>query len=110
MIKKHLPILIFLVIYFSITAYKLISHPTPFYDWDESINVQVAKETIANKSLVPLWQGKAWLDKPPFPFLFFGEIMKLTPFLKPDISLRIISLLLSLVSLLFVYLLFYKAI
>ena len=106
--KKHLSLIIFLTLYFFVIAFKLVNHPTPFYDWDESINVQVSKETIANKSFVPLWQGNAWLDKPPLPFLFFGIIMKLTPFLQPEISLRLTSLFLSIVALVFVYLIYLK--
>src|SRR3989344_8908383 len=106
--KKHLSLIIFLTLYFFVIAFKLVNHPTPFYDWDESINVQVSKEIIKNKSLVPLWQGKAWLDKPPLPFLFFGIIMKLTPFLQPEISLRLTSLFLSIVALVFVYLIYLK--
>ena len=109
MIKKHFRLVIYLSLYFLIIAFKLIINPTPFFDWDESINAQVSREMIENKSLVPLWQGSVWLDKPPLPFLFFGVIMKLTPFISPEISLRITSLLLSIISLLFVYSIFYKA-
>src|SRR3989344_6459418 len=109
MLKKHFPLTIFLIFCFCIIAYKLIAYPTPFFDWDESINVQVAKEMIEKKSLVPLWQGNTWLDKPPLPFLFFGIIMKLTPFLQPEISLRITALILSIIALIFVYATFYKA-
>src|SRR3989344_4567770 len=108
LIKQHLSLVVFLTCYFLIISYKLIINPTPFYDWDESINAQVAKEMIENKSLVPLWQGKYWLDKPPLPFLFFGIVMKLTPFVQPEISLRLTSLFLSLVALVFVYLIYLK--
>ena len=62
-IISHFLIITFLILYFSIIAYKLILHPTPFYDWDEAINVQVAKETIEKFSLVPLWQGKIHVFK-----------------------------------------------
>ena len=109
-IKDHLLLIFFLSFYFFALGFKLISHPTPFYDWDESINVQVSKETIENKSLVPLWQGNYWLDKPPFPFLFFGIIMKLTPFIQPEISLRLISLFLSIIALIFIYIIYLKAV
>ncbi|OGK08746.1 hypothetical protein A2767_06120 [Candidatus Roizmanbacteria bacterium RIFCSPHIGHO2_01_FULL_35_10] len=109
LLTQHLLLIIFLTFYFSFTAYKFVSHPTPFFDWDESINVQVAKEMIEQKSFVPLWQGKAWLDKPPLPFLFLGVIMKLTPFLQPEISLRLTSLFISIVALVFIYLVFLKA-
>ncbi len=109
MLKKHFLLILFLILYFFIIAYKLIFNPTPFYDWDEAINVQVSKEVIEKMSLVPLWQGNPWLDKPPLPFLLFGIVMKFTPFVSPEISLRFFSLLLSLISLIFIYTVFYKA-
>lgn len=108
--KKHYLIILFLILYFVVIAYKLVYHVTPFYDWDESINAEVGKEMIHNRSLVPLWQGNFWLDKPPFPFLLFGSIMKLTPFIMPEISLRIAALGLSIIALIFIYLLVEKAI
>ncbi len=108
-IRKHFLLFIFLFFYFAVISFKLISTPTPFFDWDESINAEVGKEMISQSSLVPLWQGKAWLDKPPLPFLFFGIIMKLTPFIAPEISLRITALILSIIALIFIYLLFLKA-
>ncbi len=108
-LREHSVLLIFITIYFTIIAFKLLSHLTPFYDWDESINVEVGKEMIKKLSFVPLWQGKVWLDKPPLPFLFFGLIMKLTPFITPEISLRIVALILSVIALIFIYFLFFKA-
>ena len=109
LIKKHPLLIIFLTLYFLVIAYKFISHPTPFYDWDEAINVEVSREMIEQKSLIPLWQGAPWLDKPPLPFLLFGTVLKLTPFVQPEVSLRIVSLLLSLISLILIYFVFYKA-
>ena len=109
-IEVHLLLIFFLSFYFIVISFTLITHPTPFYDWDESINVQVSKEIIENKSLVPLWQGNPWFDKPPLPFLFFGIIMKLTPFIQPEISLRITALFLSLLALVFIYSVFLKAV
>ncbi|OGK15497.1 hypothetical protein A2774_04350 [Candidatus Roizmanbacteria bacterium RIFCSPHIGHO2_01_FULL_39_12c] len=108
-IKSHLPLIIFLLFYFFIIGYKLIVFSAPFFDWDESINVQVSKEVIENKSLVPLWQGEPWLDKPPLPFWIFGLVMKLTSFIRPEISLRIFSLILSIIALIFVYSNYLKA-
>src|SRR3990167_9998868 len=108
-IKKHWFISLFLISYFLVIAYKLIANPVPFYDWDESINAEVGKEMIEQKSLIPLWQGKVWLDKPPLPFLFYGFVMKLVPGISPEISLRMATLILTVIALALVYKIFYKA-
>ena len=102
--KKHWPVIIFLSIFFVLIASKLISHPTPFYDWDESLYVQTGKEMIEqNKFLLPVWQGTYWLDKPPLIPLIYGFIVKLTFFLTPEITTRLFSLLISIIILSFVY-------
>lgn len=102
--KKHLPIIIFLTIFFVLTANKLIFHPTPFYDWDESIYIQAGKEMIQQKQFItPLWQGTNWLDKPPFIPLIYGVITKLTFFSTPEISTRLFNLIISIIVLSFVY-------
>ncbi len=36
-----------------------------FYDWDEGMYAQIAKEIIKNKSLFTTFNGQVWLDKPP---------------------------------------------
>jgi len=59
---------------------------------------------IRNKSFfVPLWQGRAWLDKPPVPSLFYG-VVELLPY-APEITTRIATLILSNVTLVFLYIL-----
>ncbi len=106
-IKTHLLVICFLVFYFSITAYKFAAHPTPFYDWDESIYAQVGKEMVNQKSLVPLWQGQNWLDKPPLVPLAYGIVESTVP-LPPELSTRLFTLLLSIAALFMVYLLYYR--
>ncbi len=102
--KKHWPVIIFLSIFFVLIASKLISHPTPFYDWDESIYVQAGKEMINQKSfLTPIWQETNWLDKPPLIPLIYGLIVKLTYFSIPEITTRFFSLFISIIVLAFVY-------
>lgn len=81
--KKHLPVVVFLSIFFVLIAVKLILKPTPFFDWDESLYIQTGKEMIEqNKFLMPVWQGNYWLDKPPLIPLIYGLIAKLTFFLR----------------------------
>lgn len=102
--KKHWLIIIFLIGHFCLIAFKLISHPTPFFDWDESLYVQTGKEMIEqNKFLMPVWQGSYWLDKPPLIPLIYGLISKLTFFSTPEITTRLFSLFVSIIILVFVY-------
>ena len=102
--KKHWPLVLFLIFYFSIIAFKLISHPTPFFDWDESLYIQTGKEMIEqSKFLMPVWQGAYWLDKPPLIPLIYGLITKLTFFSTPEITTRIFSLIISIIILGFIY-------
>ena len=100
----HLPFILFIAGFFFLVAYLIVKRNVPFYDWDESIYAQVGREMMRNKSfLVPLWQGRPWLDKPPIPSLFYG-IVELLPF-APEITTRIATLILSCVTLIFLYIL-----
>lgn len=92
--RKHIPFFIIIFIFLGVNLFKVISDIQPFFDWDEGIYAQVGREMIRAKSyLVPLWQGKAWLDKPPLPPLVYG-LTTLLP-LQPELSMRIVSVLLS---------------
>jgi 4-amino-4-deoxy-L-arabinose transferase-like glycosyltransferase len=106
-VKEHYLLVIFLIIYFLVTSYKFVAYPTPFYDWDEAIYAQVGREMVKAKSVVPLWQGKFWLDKPPLVPLAYGIVETIAP-LPPEISTRIFTLLLSTLVLVFVYALYWK--
>ncbi|KKQ01963.1 MAG: hypothetical protein US11_C0002G0022 [Candidatus Roizmanbacteria bacterium GW2011_GWA2_36_23] len=106
-LKNHSPIILFLIFYFSITFYKLVSSPAPFYDWDESIYAQVGREMVTQKSIVPLWQGKIWLDKPPLAPLAYGIIGRTIP-VSPEISTRTFTLLLSILILALFYIFYYR--
>ncbi len=105
--KKHFLIILFLLFYFGITAYKFIAYPTPFYDWDESIYAQVGREMVKAKSIVPLWQGQYWLDKPPLVPLAYGIVETISP-LKPELSTRLFTLLLTILLFIFIYYFYYK--
>lgn len=50
-----------------------------------------------------MWQGRPWLDKPPVPSLFYG-IVELLPFAQ-EITTRIATLILSSITLIFLYIL-----
>ncbi len=105
--KNHILIILFLLFYFGITAYKFIAYPTPFYDWDESIYAQVGREMVRTKSIVPLWQGQSWLDKPPLVPLSYGIVETIAP-LKPELSMRLFTLLLTTLLFIFIYYFYYK--
>lgn len=94
---------IFLFFYFGFIFFKLLSKPLPFYDWDEAIYLQVGREMIEQKSFIPLWQGKYWLDKPPLVMILYGLIPKIFPFLKPEISTRLFNIILNLIFLILLY-------
>ncbi len=101
--------LIFISFYFLAVGSKLIAHPTPFYDWDESLYVQTGKEMLQNNYfLFPVWQGIPWLDKPPLIPLMYGLIMKIFFFVPPEISTRIFTLAISLIVVSFIYVLYYR--
>lgn len=100
----HLPLLLFIVGFFLLVTYLIINRSAPFYDWDESIYAQVGREMMKSKSFfVPIWQGRPWLDKPPVPSLFYG-IVELLPFVQ-EITTRIATLILSSITLIFLYIL-----
>ena len=100
--KKYIPLFIFLIVFLGANLFKVITDVRPFYDWDESIYAQVGKEMMQSKSyLVPLWQGRAWLDKPPIPSLMYG-LMTYIP-VQNEISMRVLTVLLSGVALALLY-------
>lgn len=99
---RHFIVIIFLALYFSIITFKLVSHPTPFYDWDESIYAEVGREMVQKNSLIPLWQGTPWLEKPPLVPLVYGLIIHYVP-IQPEISTRVFSLMLAIVALVLIY-------
>jgi hypothetical protein len=110
LLRKHLPFIVYIIFYFGVLSAKLITNPMPFYDWDESIYSQVGLEMLRRMSLVPSWQGITWLDKPPLVPLFYGLVIKLFPFIQPEISVRISTLLLAIGVFILMYLLYYKVV
>ena len=92
--RKYIPFFIFFFVFLGVNLFKVIYDVRPFFDWDESIYAQVGNEMIQEKSyVVPLWQGKAWLDKPPIPSLMYG-LMTYIP-VQHEVSMRVLTVLLS---------------
>ena len=111
LIKKNPLLFLFLLLYGATLSYKLISAQTFFYDWDESLYIQTGKEMIEKRFfLFPVWQGQPWLDKPPLVPLLYGVIMKFFYFAPAEITTRLFTLLISIIVLIFVYILYYRVI
>lgn len=109
-LRKHFPFVSYILLYIALLSHKLITNPMPFFDWDESIYSQVGIEMINRFSLVPSWQGVTWLDKPPLVPLYYGTVIKLFPFIQPEISVRISTLLLSVIVFSLLYALYFRVI
>jgi 4-amino-4-deoxy-L-arabinose transferase-like glycosyltransferase len=74
-IKRNWLFFVWLTLYFGFISWRLINHPTPFFDWDEAIYMQSGKEMWEQKSyFIPLWQGQIWLDKPPLIPLIYALV------------------------------------
>ncbi len=52
----------------------------PFYDWDEGIYAEVAKEIIKNKSLKTTFNEHPWLNKPPLSHFIIAFVFILTDY------------------------------
>ena len=63
----------------------------PFHDWDESIYARLAKEGLS-QFVFPQYLSTPWLEKPPFPIFIWQFLVNLG---KPEVSLRFVSLLVS---------------
>ncbi|MFA6005469.1 MAG: hypothetical protein WC775_03195 [Patescibacteria group bacterium] len=105
---EHWSIILFLTFFFVTTAFKLISSVRPFFDWDESLYVQVGREMVQNNFfLAPVWQGKIWFDKPPLSSLFYGIVTLGLP-VQPEISARLLVLATTTVIFILLYILYYR--
>ena len=65
--------------------------------------MEVGREMIKNKSLIPLWQEKLWLDKPPLVMILYGIIPKISPLIEPEISARLFNLFLNIIFFVILY-------
>jgi len=73
----------------------------PFYDWDEAIYAQIAKEIIKNKTINTTFNDHIWLNKPPLSHLLLAFTFSLTNF-SPFFS-RLIFALFSFFTAIFVF-------
>jgi 4-amino-4-deoxy-L-arabinose transferase-like glycosyltransferase len=70
--KKIFTALIFLFFFFGLLFRLNQLNKQPFYDWDEAIYAQVAKEIIQNHSLKTSFNDHLWLNKPPLSHLLIA--------------------------------------
>lgn len=104
--KKHIPFILFLLLYLSALTYKIVVHQTPFFDWDEPLYVRGGLEMIQSRSfLLPVWLGVPWYDKPPLTTLLYGIVA----FIKPaEVSTRLFTLAMTGFILSGIYALYYR--
>lgn len=104
-LKKHSAFLLFISVYFCLIAWKIVTQPTPFFDWDEAIYIQIGREMVHSGTFIPTWQGKVWLDKPPLiPFLY--GLTTLIPMSQPEVTARLFTLIVGIFGLAGIYLLY----
>lgn len=78
--KKIIIIFIFLLILIGLFIRNYHYQQVLFFDWDEGMYGQIAREIIKNKTIITTFNNQVWLDKPPlshfliaFTFFIFGE-------------------------------------
>lgn len=76
--------------------------PVPLMDWDESIYAQVSQEIVEKKTLEMTYNDSLWVEKPPFMIYLMALVMLIT---SQEVWLRFISLALTLVLLVSLYVL-----
>ncbi|MCR4326531.1 MAG: hypothetical protein NUV52_02670 [Candidatus Roizmanbacteria bacterium] len=107
LLRTHFLAVLFGIFLLITTSYKLITHPTPFYDWDEPLYVQGGIEMIRNNYyLFPMWQGQVWMDKPPVSSLLYGLVAQLP--IERELSTRFLALFTSIGVLALAYVLYWR--
>jgi len=77
--------------------------PILFYDWDEGMYAQIAREILKNKTLFTTFNGHVWLDKPPLVHSLIALVFSI--FGQSEFWARMIMVITSLLLLVLVYLL-----
>lgn len=78
--KKFFHVFLFGLILFALIWRNWQMRNVLFYDWDEAMYAQIAREMIRNKTIVTTFNNQLWFDKPPlshlmvaFSFFIVGE-------------------------------------
>lgn len=70
-------IITFLLIICGLIARNYNLAKTLFYDWDEGMYAQIAREILKNRSLFTTFNGHIWLDKPPLVHTLIALVFKI---------------------------------
>jgi len=68
LLKKYLPFVFFVFIIGGLWMRLITISSVPFFDWDESIYVQVAREWLRHPGFTLYYNGSIWFEKPPLLF------------------------------------------
>ncbi|MEI7652881.1 MAG: glycosyltransferase family 39 protein [bacterium] len=74
--KKLFPLLFGIFILGSLWWRLIVMRTIPFYDWDESIYAQVAREWMRHPGLALTYNGSLWFEKPPLLFAIIGSLFQ----------------------------------
>jgi 4-amino-4-deoxy-L-arabinose transferase-like glycosyltransferase len=67
--KKFFLVFLFGLILFGLIWLNWQMRNVLFYDWDEAMYAQIAREMIRNKKIVTTFNNQLWFDKPPLSYL-----------------------------------------
>lgn len=99
--KKLFPLLFGIFILGSLWWRLIVMRTIPFYDWDESIYAQVAREWMRHPGLALTYNGSLWFEKPPLLFAIIGSLFQV--FGTSEFIARVPSLIAGIICLILVY-------
>ncbi|MEI6327129.1 MAG: glycosyltransferase family 39 protein [Candidatus Roizmanbacteria bacterium] len=75
--KKYLPLFFFILIIGGLWIRSITLSSVPFFEWDESIYAQVAREWLRHPGLTLHYNGSLWFEKPPLLFAVIGILFQI---------------------------------
>lgn len=104
--KKTFIILIFLIILIGLLLRNYAFRQVLFFDWDEGMYGQIAKEMIRNKSIITTFNNQLWFDKPPLSHLLIA--LSFLIFQESEFYSRLVMVFLSFIVLILLFFLTQK--
>lgn len=74
--RRYFPIFFFLIIVGGLWIRSITLSTVPFFDWDESIYAQVAREWLRHPGFTLHYNGGMWFEKPPLLFAVIGLLFQ----------------------------------
>lgn len=74
--RRYFPIFFFLIIVGGLWIRSITLSTVPFFDWDESIYAQVAREWVRHPGFTLHYNGGMWFEKPPLLFAVIGLLFQ----------------------------------